>query len=201
MKLWTSEHTFEHPWETVAKAAWRKYPNPMNPGVTGIDVLNRSIDSRGRLESHRLLITKWSLPSWVHTMLGTDATCFGSEVSLVDPKSKTLELRTTNLTLHDYLSIDETLVYSPHPSNKNHTLLKQEASINVKGLPLSGYLEGVVVGNIDNNAGKGRQAMEWAISNIKSEMEELAKTAQTVSLTAQKELTKTMQFIDTEPYC
>ena len=57
---------FRHPWETVAKAAWRKYPNPLNPGVTGIDVLNRHIDSRGRLESHRLLITKWSLPSWVH---------------------------------------------------------------------------------------------------------------------------------------
>ena len=40
----------------------------MNPGVTGIDVLNRKIDEQGRLQSHRLLITKWSLPSWVCTV-------------------------------------------------------------------------------------------------------------------------------------
>ncbi|CAH1644913.1 unnamed protein product [Spodoptera littoralis] len=31
MKIWTSEHTFNHPWETVAQAAWRKYPNPITP--------------------------------------------------------------------------------------------------------------------------------------------------------------------------
>lgn len=34
------------------------------------------------------------------------------------------------------------------------TILKQEASINVRGVPLSGYLEGVVEGTIDSNAGK-----------------------------------------------
>lgn len=55
-----------HPWSTVAKAAWRKYPNPINSSVVGIDVLDRHLDSRGRLESHRLLITRWNLPSWVH---------------------------------------------------------------------------------------------------------------------------------------
>lgn len=30
-------------------------------------------------------------------MLGTDATCFGSEISTVDPNQKTLELKTTNV--------------------------------------------------------------------------------------------------------
>lgn len=34
------------------------------------------------------------------------------------------------------------------------TILRQEASITVRGLPLSGYLEGVIEGNIDTNAGK-----------------------------------------------
>ena len=32
-------------------------------------------------------------------MLGTDATCFGSEISTVDPAQKTLELKTTNVSL------------------------------------------------------------------------------------------------------
>lgn len=54
-----------HPWDTVIKAAMRKYPNPMNPCVVGVDVLERSVDGRGRLHSHRLLSTEWGLPGFV----------------------------------------------------------------------------------------------------------------------------------------
>ena len=43
----------------------RKYPNPMNPCVVGVDVLERSVDGRGRLHSHRLLSTEWGLPGFV----------------------------------------------------------------------------------------------------------------------------------------
>lgn len=52
-----------HPWETVTKAAMQKYPNPMNPSVFGVDVLDRRVDSQGRLHSTRLLSTEWGLPS------------------------------------------------------------------------------------------------------------------------------------------
>lgn len=54
-----------HPWETVTKAAMQKYPNPMNPSVFGVDVLDRSVDKQGRLHSKRLLSTEWGLPSIV----------------------------------------------------------------------------------------------------------------------------------------
>lgn len=54
-----------HPWETVTKAAMQKYPNPMNPSVFGVDVLDRRIDKQGRLHSKRLLSTEWGLPSIV----------------------------------------------------------------------------------------------------------------------------------------
>ena len=57
-----------HPWDTVIKAAMRKYPNPMNPSVVGVDVLERSVDSRGRLHSHRLLSTEWGLPGLVRAV-------------------------------------------------------------------------------------------------------------------------------------
>lgn len=56
---------YRHPWDTVIKAAMRKYPNPMNPCVVGVDVLDRSLDNQGRLHSHRLLSTEWGLPSIV----------------------------------------------------------------------------------------------------------------------------------------
>lgn len=57
-----------YPWETVIKAAMRKYPNPMNPNVIGVDVLDRSLDTEGRLHSHRLLSTEWGLPAIVRAV-------------------------------------------------------------------------------------------------------------------------------------
>lgn len=46
----------------------RKYPNPMNPNVIGVDVLERSLDTEGRLHSHRLLSTEWGLPAIVRAV-------------------------------------------------------------------------------------------------------------------------------------
>lgn len=50
----------------------RKYPNPMNPNVTGVDVLERNLDEGGRLHSHRLLSTEWGLPAIVRAVSRTD---------------------------------------------------------------------------------------------------------------------------------
>lgn len=46
----------------------RKYPNPMNPNVVGVDVLDRGLDAEGRLHSHRLLSTEWGLPGIVRAV-------------------------------------------------------------------------------------------------------------------------------------
>ncbi|XP_067120997.1 protein slowmo [Centruroides vittatus] len=172
MKIWTSEHTFNHPWETVAQAAWRKYPNPMNPAVVGIDVVDRKI-ANGVLKTHRLISTKWGLPSWAVKILGTDKTCYASEHSEVDPRHRIMTLRSRNLTFCNEISIEEMLTYSPHPTKSECTLLKQEAIVTIKGVPLSSYLEDFVAGSISSNAGKGRQAMEWVISKINTEVQEL----------------------------
>ncbi|XP_036730832.1 PRELI domain containing protein 3A isoform X5 [Balaenoptera musculus] len=98
MRVWSSEHVFGHPWDTVIKAAMRKYPNPMNPSVVGVDVLERSVDSRGRLHSHRLLSTEWGLPGLVRAILGTSRTLtYIREHSIVDPVGKKMELCSTNV--------------------------------------------------------------------------------------------------------
>lgn len=46
----------------------QKYPNPMNPSVVGVDVLDRHVDPSGKLHSHRLLSTEWGLPSIVKSV-------------------------------------------------------------------------------------------------------------------------------------
>ncbi|XP_057360011.1 PRELI domain containing protein 3A isoform X4 [Manis pentadactyla] len=131
MKVWSSEHVFGHPWDTVIKAAMRKYPNPMNPCVVGVDVLERSVDSHGRLHSHRLLSTEWGLPGLVRAhrdrlqpgciicwILGTSRTLtYIKEHSIVDPVEKKMELCSTNITLTNLVSVNERLVYTPHPEN------------------------------------------------------------------------------------
>ncbi|KAF6735409.1 slowmo-like protein 2 [Oryzias melastigma] len=93
----------------------QKYPNPMNPSVFGVDVLDRQVDPDGRLHSTRLLSTE--------------------------------------------------------------TVLTQEALISVKGVSLSNYLEGLMAKTISVNASKGREAMEWVIRRLNTEIEELAATA------------------------
>ena len=75
-----------HPWETVTTAAMQKYPNPMNPSVVGVDVLDRHIDPSGKLHSHRLLSTEWGLPSIVKSIIGAARTKTSvQEYSVVDP--------------------------------------------------------------------------------------------------------------------
>jgi len=178
MKIWTSEHTFNHPWETVTKAAMQKYPNPMNPGVFGVDVLDRGVDTAGRLHSTRLLSTEWGLPSMAKSMFGVTRTCtYVQEHSVVDPKERTFELKSTNISFTNIVAVDEKLTYKPHPQDPEKTVLTQEALITVKGISLSSYLEGLMAKTISVNACKGREAMEWVIRRLNTEIEEFAATA------------------------
>ncbi|XP_051576987.1 PRELI domain containing protein 3A-like isoform X1 [Myxocyprinus asiaticus] len=185
MKIWSTEHVFSYPWETVIKAAMRKYPNPMNPSVVGVDVLDRNLDKNGRLHSHRLLSTEWGLPGVVRAILGTNRTItYVKEHSIVDPEEKKMELCSTNvepacvidlvetlimITLKNLISVDERLVYRPHPENPDVTVLTQEAIITVKGVSLSSYLEGLMALTMSANAKKGWDAIEWIIQNSERE--------------------------------
>jgi len=51
----------------VTQAAWRKYPNPMNPSVVGIDVVERRVDG-GVLSTHRLIGSQWGIPGWIESV-------------------------------------------------------------------------------------------------------------------------------------
>ncbi|XP_006746032.1 PRELI domain containing protein 3B isoform X1 [Neomonachus schauinslandi] len=178
MKIWTSEHVFDHPWETVTTAAMQKYPNPMNPSVVGVDVLDRHIDPSGKLHSHRLLSTEWGLPSIVKSLIGAARTkTYVQEHSVVDPVEKTMELKSTNISFTNMVSVDERLIYKPHPQDPEKTVLTQEAIITVKGVSLSSYLEGLMASTISSNANKGREAVEWVIHKLNAEIEELAASA------------------------
>lgn len=103
-------------------------------------------------------------------IIGTEKVCYASEKSEVDPLKKYMSLKTHNLTFGHHISVDETLHYTPHPSDPNKTLLKQEATVTVHGIPLSYYMEDMLTSKISANASKGRQGLEWVISKINAEV-------------------------------
>nr|XP_004667045.2 PRELI domain containing protein 3B-like [Jaculus jaculus] len=156
----------------------QKNPNPMNPSVLGVDVLHRHIDPSGKLHSHRLLSTEWGLPSIVKSLIGAERTkTYVQEQSVVDPVKKTMELRSTNISFTNMVSVDERLTYKPHPQDPEKTVLSQEAIITVKGVNLSSSLKGLMASTISSNARKGREAMEWVIRKLNAEVEALAASA------------------------
>lgn len=189
MKIWTSDHTFSHPWDTVVKASLRKYPNPMNPAVKGIDVIERELRSNGTLHSHRLIASEWGFPNWACKILGmaSSKTCYASEYSSIDPTRKSMTLETKNLTFCKELSIVEKLTYQPHPDRpESETLLKQEAVITVHGVPLSSYIEDIISKTISSNANKGRLAMEYVIGKINTEVQGLSKSVDGLAASAKR---------------
>jgi len=174
MKVWSQEHVFDHPWDTVVHAAWRKYPNPLKPEVVGLDVIDRKVDSNGVLRTSRVLTTEWKIPSWVTRLIGLRNPSHSFEQSEVDTKAQRMVLQTKNLNCTNFVSVDETLIYRPHPDDPNKTLLEQSAVISFSGIPLIDYMENTLVSTMSNNANKGRLAMEWVIDNLKKEYDGLS---------------------------
>lgn len=103
-------------------------------------------------------------------IIGTAKVCYASEKSEVDPNKKHMSLKTINLTFSRHISLDEVLHYTPHPTDPQKTLLRQEATVSVHGVPLSYYMENMITSNISANANKGRQGLEWVISKINAEV-------------------------------
>lgn len=181
MKIWSSEHIFNHNWENVVKAALNKYPNPLNPSVIGVDVVDRKVDENGNIQSHRLLASKWGLSPWIASLIGGNRTVFCSEHSTIDPQTKMLSMRSRNLSCNNIINVDETLIYSLHPTDSTKTLLRQEAVITVENVPLTDYLENMLETKINSNAKIGRQAIEFIINKMNTITDEAKSSVTDIS--------------------
>lgn len=84
-----------------------------------------------------------------------------------------MTLKTINVTFGSILSVDEVLLYQPHPTDPGKTLLQQQATVSVEGVPLSRFMEEHLTNNISFNASRGRQGLEWVINKINAEVSEI----------------------------
>ncbi|VDN02626.1 unnamed protein product [Thelazia callipaeda] len=168
MKFWTSEHVFDHPWDTVARAAWRKYPNPMNCAITGIDILSQFLHINGSLRSERIIQSRFSIPTWVTTLTGFSGTQYSYEVTEINPTKKEMTLVTRNMNAGRFLRVDERLIYKPDPLDEKRTILQQEAVVNVDLPAFAGYCEKTFLNIYETNARMGRKGLEWVIDQFNS---------------------------------
>lgn len=116
-----------------------------------------------QLRTERLITCKQSAPRWLMKFVGGTEESFVREVSEVDPSRRTVTLRSTNLTGSNFVSVQETVIYSPDPiSPESRTLFKQDAQITAYGAfsRLCGAIEDWSVERFGQNATKGRLGFE-----------------------------------------
>jgi len=173
MKIWTSEHVFNHSWEQVTCGQWQKYPNPHNSAVLGTDVVDRRVVD-GVLHSHRIITSDWGLADWVQRLIGTNRVCYASEMSKVDPSNRLMEMHSKNLTFCRYVNMEEKMIYTPDPEDVDKTLLRQEMIVTVQGVPLTSYMESIIVNTVSNNSSKGKAAIDWVVEKLGQECRALS---------------------------
>merc|ERR1711974_536279 len=100
-------HTFEHSWEDISMASWKKYPSETRPDVLSVDLIERSFDPETEvLTSTRLVIMEDKLPRFLQPIFGNNK-CICLEESTVDRKNKIMTLKSRNLSYDNIVKIEE----------------------------------------------------------------------------------------------
>ena len=61
--------------------------------------------------------------------------------------------------------------------------MKQETEVTVKGVPLTDYMESIIVNTVSRNAGKGRAAMDWVVEKLGNETRNLSSSLVRLNIT------------------
>ncbi|KAI8802878.1 PRELI-like family-domain-containing protein [Cladochytrium replicatum] len=176
MKLFQATHQFDHPWDTLTRANWRKYPNELSDHVLSVDILSRSVDPQtGVLRTERLLCCKQNAPSLLRRLMPSiPEYAYFREVSELNPNTREYTAQSVNLTLRNLLTVTETCVYRADPTDATKTIFEQRASV-VAGVASSafkavaGMMEDVCVSSFKTNAEKGRRALEMVVDKVIAE--------------------------------
>jgi hypothetical protein len=141
MKLFENSCTLAYPWDIATLAFWRKYPDPRVMHVKEVDTLHRSINpATGELTTYRLIACETALPGWVAALAGTNR-AYTLEQSISNPRTKTMVVRSRNLTGASMLLINETCIYQQDPKNPTCTQYRQIAEIKANMLGVRSALE------------------------------------------------------------
>ncbi|CAH1437984.1 unnamed protein product [Lactuca virosa] len=178
VKAYSQEHTYKHPWERVTSASWRKFADPENKRILShileVDTLNHNLDSKsGKLYTTRAITIHAPGPWFLRKIVGQDI-CHCVESTVVDAKTRSMQLATKNISLQKYVEVEEKIRYDPHPENPNEwTICRQETSIRIKPLStlasMAEKIEQKCVEKFQQNSAKGREVMERMCKYLEAE--------------------------------
>ncbi|CAM6007535.1 unnamed protein product [Sphagnum compactum] len=166
------EHVYKHPWERVTAANWRKYTDTEHKSllshVVEVDTIERTLDkSRGELHSTRAITVNAPGPWWLQRLMG-DTVCHCLEQSTVNAGTRTMEMVTRNMTLKDFVEVEEKCWYKPHPENPEWTVFRQETNITCATLSalasMAEKIEQKCAERFQQNSAHGRDVMEKVCS-------------------------------------
>ena len=80
-----------------------------------------------------------------------------------------MEMRSKNMSFCNVVNMEEKMTYTPDPEDPNRTLMRQETVVTVQGVPLTSYMEGIIVNTVSSNSSKGRAAIEWIVEKLGNE--------------------------------
>ncbi|ORY06733.1 MSF1-domain-containing protein [Basidiobolus meristosporus CBS 931.73] len=166
MKFCQTSHRFTHSWEQVSAGWWQKYPNENAPHVVSVDVINHEVDPKtGIIRTERLVACQQNVPTLIKKIFGADDVSYAREIVEVDPKAKTFTVFSRNLTGSDLLAMEETVIYTPDPTDSTKTLLTQEAQFTAL-TRFSSYVEDFCVKRFRDNAAVGREGFESVLNRL-----------------------------------
>ncbi|KAI3705441.1 hypothetical protein L1987_75679 [Smallanthus sonchifolius] len=178
VKAYSQEHTYKHPWERVTSASWRKFADPENKRtlshILQVDTLNHKLDSdSGKLYTTRAITIHAPGPWFLRKIVGQDI-CHCVESTVVDARTRSMQLATKNISLQKYVEVEEKIRYDPHPGNPNEwTICRQETSIRIKPLSklasMAEKMEQKCVEKFQQNSAKGREVMERMCNYLEAE--------------------------------
>mmetsp|Transcript_39659 Transcript_39659/g.93946 ORF Transcript_39659/g.93946 Transcript_39659/m.93946 type:complete len:275 (+) Transcript_39659:111-935(+) len=102
--------TYNHPFAAVTTSLWAKYDG--HKYVREVDVLDRYIDSEGRLHSRRLLTMSGNLPAIFRPFVPVRAVHM-VETVVVDPVKQTMHVETVNINCRSVLEARSKSSYHP----------------------------------------------------------------------------------------
>lgn len=150
------------PWSftSVAKAFFRRYPNPFSKHVLSEDVISRTIDpTTGNLYTVRLISKTNKKPAWMD-FIG-ESIAYVVEESIVDPKQQRILTRTRNINLATYLSVIEFCNYHPTPDGTATELCAR--AVIQSPLTIGRLAEGFGLQRYLNNVSKATEGLKWVL--------------------------------------
>lgn len=166
-------HTFEHAWNDIILASWKKYPCSERKDVVQLDLMDRSFDPEtGILKTTRVCQAKSNTPGWFNLIFGTPKWVYFVEQATIDPRNNTMKMESRNITFGRLLEMRETCIYTPHPKRADWTDLDQQATCKSFTWGAAPRIEEFCVGRFKANAERGQRVMEMAMGRIRQEAQE-----------------------------